>query len=414
MKLDTLKLERESLVKKLETFSAMESLTEEQSNEVDSLVEKIENTDKAIEKEVKVLNTLRSESPASKLLEGSFKAPAVHVVKNAEQKEEEFWGLEMKKLMGAISPAEAQNRQLEMYDVRTDASPGQLLFPELPSTRLYEVLSEKGEVSKLGLNIVNLSSIQTITVPIIRDDANDGEVVAEGGASTGAYHAETEKAVDPKQIGSGKMTLSLAFEMGDMYRFKNMIFPMLMKRLDRQEMYHRVLGTYAAGLAGEAEGFHGYLVANPGSLVSSASAGVISYDDLVDVETSLKVRHRANAKWIMGRSTWGTISKLVDNQNRPLLNNSADITIGINKSLLGYPVVLVEELPGVATGNLPILFGDFNEAVGNGLSAYRYGTPILHRDMSQLHDAANINYVSLHYIAQRVINPEAYNGLLIS
>ena len=91
---------------------------------------------------------------------------------------------------------------------------------------------------------------------------------------------------------------------------------------------------------------------------TTAAAGVIGYDDLVGVTGSLKAAYRANAVWLMNRTTAATVMKIKDSQGRPLWIES--MKEGQPAILLGYPVRLAEDMPDVVTNALSIAFGDFS------------------------------------------------------
>lgn len=90
-----------------------------------------------------------------------------------------------------------------------------------------------------------------------------------------------------------------------------------------------------------------------GDFAASAKA-----DKLIDVQSELKTEYRANAVWLMNRRTAGSVSKFKDSQNQYIWQKS--MTMGQPDMLLGHPVVLCEDMPDVASGTLPIAFGDFN------------------------------------------------------
>lgn len=80
----------------------------------------------------------------------------------------------------------------------------------------------------------------------------------------------------------------------------------------------------------------------------------------IDTIASLKAPYRANAQWVMNRLTFASVAKLKDGQGRFLLEFNA--ALGTPPSLLGYPVVTVEEMPNIASGSLSIGFGDWSRA----------------------------------------------------
>jgi HK97 family phage major capsid protein len=80
-------------------------------------------------------------------------------------------------------------------------------------------------------------------------------------------------------------------------------------------------------------------------------------DDLIDLVYSLKADYRANATWVMNSTTAGVVRKMKDAEERYIWQQS--LTLGQPSFLLGYPVVMAEDMPDLGDGNFPIAFGDF-------------------------------------------------------
>ncbi|TDI18404.1 MAG: phage major capsid protein [Acidobacteria bacterium] len=80
-------------------------------------------------------------------------------------------------------------------------------------------------------------------------------------------------------------------------------------------------------------------------------------DQLVDVVYSLKSGYKSRAAWMMNSTVAGTIRRFKDGDGRYLWTDS--LVSGQPPMLLGYPVVLNEDLPNIAANSLSIVFGDF-------------------------------------------------------
>ena len=75
---------------------------------------------------------------------------------------------------------------------------------------------------------------------------------------------------------------------------------------------------------------------------------------------SLKPQYWAGAKWVMNRSTMQTIATFKDSGGRYVLN---PVTApGAPPNLLGYDVVIAEDMPAVAANTFAIAFGDWRRA----------------------------------------------------
>ena len=101
---------------------------------------------------------------------------------------------------------------------------------------------------------------------------------------------------------------------------------------------------------------------NPGEIeqVSSGSAGALTADGLRSLFYALKTPYIRNARWIMGRSTIESISKLKDGGGEYLW--SPGLKEGEPQMLLGHPIDRMEDMPSVTANSLPIAFGDWRQA----------------------------------------------------
>jgi HK97 family phage major capsid protein len=77
-----------------------------------------------------------------------------------------------------------------------------------------------------------------------------------------------------------------------------------------------------------------------------------------DMVTTLNGDYRSNARWVMNSATLGALAKLNDTTNRPLLQ--PPMVAGLPPTLLGYEVVVDEQVASIGANNFPVLFGDFN------------------------------------------------------
>lgn len=80
-------------------------------------------------------------------------------------------------------------------------------------------------------------------------------------------------------------------------------------------------------------------------------------DALIDLIYAPKPRYRSNASFMMNRRTLSALRKFKDADGNYIWQPAN--TAGQPSSLLGYPVVEIEDMPDIASGSTPIAFGDF-------------------------------------------------------
>ena len=88
--------------------------------------------------------------------------------------------------------------------------------------------------------------------------------------------------------------------------------------------------------------------------------GTNPYDNIIDLIETLKDGHLANASFMMVRSVRTLLRKVKDGEGNYLWEPS--VQKGIPPMLLGYPVIINDDVPALATGSLSLAFGDFAKA----------------------------------------------------
>jgi HK97 family phage major capsid protein len=129
---------------------------------------------------------------------------------------------------------------------------------------------------------------------------------------------------------------------------------------------------------------------NIGFIVSGNASLITSTDPLVDMIYALGAAYRAGANWVMNSKTAGVLRKLKDADGRYLWSDG--ITQGEPARLLGYPVLIAEDMPDIAAGAHPVAFGNF-----------RAGYTIVERpDLRVLRDPFTAKPNVLFYATKRV------------
>ena len=80
-------------------------------------------------------------------------------------------------------------------------------------------------------------------------------------------------------------------------------------------------------------------------------------DALVDLVYALGAEYRANAVFVMNSKTAGRIRKMKDNDGRFLWADG--LAAAEPARLLGYPVLIAEDMPDIGAGAMAVAFGDF-------------------------------------------------------
>jgi HK97 family phage major capsid protein len=82
-------------------------------------------------------------------------------------------------------------------------------------------------------------------------------------------------------------------------------------------------------------------------------------DALIALSMKLRVPYRPNAVWQMNRDTARVVRQLKDQNGLLLWSNDGRFVEGVQNLLLGFPVDLNEDMPGIGANAFPIALGDW-------------------------------------------------------
>jgi len=129
---------------------------------------------------------------------------------------------------------------------------------------------------------------------------------------------------------------------------------------------------------------------NLGYVPTGLDGDIGTGDALIELVYALGAEYRANAVFVLNSKTAGTLRKLKDADGRHLWSDG--FASAEPARLLGYPVLIAEDMPDIATGADAIAFGDF-----------RAGYTIAERpDLRVLRDPFSAKPHVLFYATKRV------------
>ncbi|MCP5039090.1 MAG: phage major capsid protein [Rhodobacteraceae bacterium] len=91
--------------------------------------------------------------------------------------------------------------------------------------------------------------------------------------------------------------------------------------------------------------------------VSGDFSAVDPADDIVDLAYALGADYRAGASFVMNSKTAGAVRKMKDADGRFLWSDG--LAAGEPARLMGYPVLIAEDMPDIAADSYSMAFGDF-------------------------------------------------------
>jgi len=96
---------------------------------------------------------------------------------------------------------------------------------------------------------------------------------------------------------------------------------------------------------------------NLGYVPTGADGDFSDADAVIDLVYALGAEYRANASFVMNSKTAGALRKMKDADGRFLWSDG--LAAGEPARLLGYPVLIAEDMPDMASGSMSVAFGDF-------------------------------------------------------
>lgn len=107
------------------------------------------------------------------------------------------------------------------------------------------------------------------------------------------------------------------------------------------------------GTEGKVDGLKGVTLKH-----TTASASVLTADDLIKLKNKVKKQFRKNAKWIMSNDTLTAIELLKDGNDRFIFRE--DVNGEFDGYILGYPVEVSDNMKEIGAGNDVVYFGDYS------------------------------------------------------
>ena len=99
--------------------------------------------------------------------------------------------------------------------------------------------------------------------------------------------------------------------------------------------------------------------------VPSLSATTITSDALIDMTVAMPAELLPEPVWVMNRKTTGVVRKLRNAVDGAYMWQPG-LQLGQPASLLGYEVMVDQNMPDVAAGTYPIIFGSFRRGMAVG------------------------------------------------
>jgi HK97 family phage major capsid protein len=153
----------------------------------------------------------------------------------------------------------------------------------------------------------------------------------------------------------------------------------------------------------------GNSVGKPQGILSNANVenvakggGALDGDSLISAAHNVKTEYSKNGTFVMNRSTVSAVRKLKDGGGQYIFQPGI-YGMGIGSNILGHSIVEATDMPNVAGGTKPVIFGDFKRGY---MIVDRVNLSIMRDPFTQA-SSGNVRYIARRRVGGQVVLPEA-------
>lgn len=353
--LEDLREQRNDAATKANEIAKRDDVTQDELDRAEELLASVESLDKRI----KVLE--KNDSVQERLKEPRPE-PDLRSKSEPERTQGQYDKAFRKFLRGGtrnLDQRELETLHTGFYDLTGEAralgtttgGAGGYTIPADFQRKITETMVSFGGMRQVS-NVISTDSGASLPWPSNNDTANLGTILTENTAMSELDVAFTTNTLDAFMYVSGLVRVSYQLLQDSFFDLEDFLARKLGERIGRIQNRHFTVGTDTTQPQGIAVGAT--------SAFTAASGTAVTIANLQTLSRSVDPAYRANAAWMMNDTTFGEIAGLTDTTGRPLWN--PDMTGGDQGRLLGYPVVINQDMPHTAINQKPILFGDYRQA----------------------------------------------------
>lgn len=266
------------------------------------------------------------------------------------------YDLFLRKSFRDMSPAEIEMVRNTMST--TTGSQGGYTVPSQISSDLVNALKDFGGMRRAASRIVT-SNGQSISFPTSDGTAEVGEIIAQNTTATAADPSFGTVSIGAYKWSSKVVAVPIELLQDSVIDVAAFVQQRLRDRIGRIQNTKFTVG------AGTTEPFGLVTQAGVGKTGTTGQTTTIIYDDLVDMADSVDISYLAEGdmKWMFGQTLRKVLRKIKDSQGRPIWTPGYEsgITTGTPDQLLGYPIVINNDMPTPAANAKSLAFGQLQK-----------------------------------------------------
>ena len=204
-------------------------------------------------------------------------------------------------------------------------------------------------------NVINDTSGNTFNIPTIDDTSVTAEAHTEGTQPTddgGKDATFGQKSLGAFAFNTEWVRWSAELNADSVLNMESFLGRVLGERMARIANSKLTTGSGSSDVEG--------IVTNTAAGVTAASATAVTADEIIDLVHSVDPAYRVgNSAFMMNDSTLAAVRKLKDGDGNYLWQ-MGNYQAGVPQNLLGYNVVVNQDMDSIATAKKTILFGDMS------------------------------------------------------
>jgi HK97 family phage major capsid protein len=203
--------------------------------------------------------------------------------------------------------------------------------------------------------VIRTSTGAALPIPTVNDTTQSGVILAENTQVANQDVAFSQLVLEAYKYSSKQVLVSVELLQDSAVPLGQILGQLLGERIGRITNLHFTVGTGTGQPMGIVP------AATVGFTAPTADGQVTAwkYASMISLEHSVDPAYRRNASFMMADSSLAKTKAIVDTTGRPLW--AASLATGAPDTLLGYPVIINQDMAAMAAGAKSVLFGDISK-----------------------------------------------------
>jgi len=369
-------------LKQIEAKGSSDPITEEKLSKIEKDLDKYADMEKNVKAQA---DSTKANQEAMARLETIISRPDFGKGSPVESKAVQVFDKWLRKGKDSLAPEE-----LKVLTVSNDNTAGYLAPPEY----VREIIKGIVEYSPIR----SIARVRTTTNRSVQVPKRTGEFAAQWVAEEGARAETTGYSVGLEEIPAHELYALVDISEQEL---EDSVFNLESEmNAEFVEQFAKAEGN--AFVSGNAIGKPQGLLTNANVNNVAKGGAALDGDSMISAAHNVKAEYGRNGTYVMNRSTVSAVRKLKDGGGQYIFQPGL-YQMGVGSNILGHPIVEATDMPNVAGGTKPVLFGDFRRGY---MIVDRVNLSIMRDPFTQA-ASGNVRYLARRRVGGQVILPEA-------